>query len=82
MRICNICKNQGKHLAADCQDVIYHPRSETTVIHLCYTHSVELFKMGQTNFVSKYKPETIVQDFNYKQANNPLGNFFVFNSFR
>lgn len=82
MRICNVCKNQGKHLAADYEDVIYHPRSETTVIHLCYNHSVELFKTGQTNFVTKYKPEAVVQDFNYKQAANPLGNFFVFNSFR
>ena len=82
MRICNICKDHGKHLAADCQDVIYHPRSEPTVINLCYNHSVELFKTGQTNFVSKYKPDTISKDFNFKEPNNPLSNYFVFNSFR
>ncbi len=78
-----VCKNQGKQLAADCVDVIYRPNSESSAIYLCYHHSVELFKMGQTNFVSKYKPYEIVSsDHSPNEVINPLKNYFVFNSFR
>ncbi len=82
MRICNVCKNQGKHLAAEHKDVIYHPRSEPSVILLCYNHSVELFKSGQANFVTKYKPDVVAQNFSYRETTDPLSNYFVFNSFR
>ncbi len=82
MRKCMICKNLGKHVAAEYEDVIYNPRSEPSFINLCYNHSVELFKTGQINFVSKYRPDAFVSDYSHKEVINPLSNYFVFNSFR
>lgn len=35
---------------------IYGSRDRSLSILLCYNHSVELFKTGQTNFMMKYKP--------------------------
>lgn len=83
MKKCMVCKNLGKNVAAECVDVIYHAHSEPSGIYLCYNHSVELFKTGQTNFVSKYKPYEIVSsDHSPTSVVNPLKNYFVFNSFR
>jgi hypothetical protein len=37
------------------RDLLYDSRGQTMKIPLCYSHSVELFKNGQTNFIAKYE---------------------------
>ncbi|MBA2405277.1 MAG: hypothetical protein H0V66_10940 [Bdellovibrionales bacterium] len=53
---CFICKYQGKTTVETSSNVIYGNRDKSLTIPLCYTHSIELFKMGQSNFMLKYKP--------------------------
>lgn len=82
MKICIVCKESGRKNCADQKDLIYQDRGEPTRIDLCYSHSVELFKMGQTNFVTKYRPARIESNFHPREVVNPLSNFFVFNSYK
>lgn len=53
---CFICKYQGKTITETCRNQIYGNRDKNLTILLCYIHSIELFKSGQTNFIMKYKP--------------------------
>ncbi len=54
---CFICKYQGQTNVDTYKDVIFKKSgSKHLTIPLCYSHSVQLFKMGQTNFMLIYKP--------------------------
>lgn len=81
-KICEACHSIGKANAGKWSDVIYHANGDTTILRLCYHHSVELFKIGQTNFLLKYKPYAQEYVENDKEYVDPLRNYFVFNSFR
>ena len=52
---CLICMYKGLIVVGTNNDVIYQARGEERQVQLCYTHSVELFKMGQQNFMIKYR---------------------------
>jgi hypothetical protein len=54
---CFICKYQGKIQLETFQNEIFSPRGKGLTIMLCYGHSIELFKMGQANFMIKYKSD-------------------------
>lgn len=82
MKKCTACKSLGKNTYANQKDYIYQNGSEATPINLCYGHSVELFKTGQSIFVLKYKPESLDFDAPVKDPSTRLSNYFVFNSFR
>lgn len=82
MRKCTACKSLGKNTSANQKDFIYQNGSEATPINLCYGHSVELFKTGQSIFVLKYKPDVFEFEAPPKESSNRLANYFVFNSFR
>lgn len=82
MKKCTACKSLGKNTYANQKDFIYQNGSEATPINLCYGHSVELFKTGQSIFVMKYKPESLDFDAPVKDSTTRLSNYFVFNSFR
>jgi hypothetical protein len=82
MKKCTACKSLGINSYANHKDYIYQNGSESTSINLCYGHSVELFKTGQSIFVLKYKPESIEFDNRPKEVINRLSNYFVFNTFR
>lgn len=79
-KICEACHASGKANAGKCRDAIYHTSGDVTYLRLCYYHSVELFKYGQTNFLSKYRPYSV--EYDDKEMFDPLKNYFVFNSFR
>ncbi len=51
---CLVCKFHGKNVASAALSTIYQS-GQNQHIHLCYSHSVEFFKMGQVKFVLKYK---------------------------
>lgn len=82
MKKCTACKSLGKTTYANHKDYIYQNGSEATSINLCYGHSVELFKTGQSTFVLKYQPESVEFDVQPKDVSDRLSNYFVFNSFR
>lgn len=56
---CFICKYQGKINMETTPNQLFGNKDKNTTILLCYGHSVELFKSGQTNFVLKYKPNFV-----------------------
>lgn len=57
-KMCFTCKHLGKIRLAENTDVIYcKGRSHNKHIQLCYLHSVEFFKLGQTNFLLKYNAQ-------------------------
>lgn len=82
MKKCTACKSLGKNTSAYYKDFIYQNGSEATPINLCYGHSVELFKTGQSTFVLKYKPDVVEYEAPPKDVSGRLSNYFVFNSFR
>lgn len=51
---CIICNFHGKISHEVTVNYLYQTSSVQTVL-LCYGHSVEFFKIGQTNFLLKYK---------------------------
>ena len=52
-RRCFVCMYKGLIVIGTNSDVIYHKAGDEKPIQLCYYHSVELFKMGQSNFMLK-----------------------------
>ena len=81
MKKCTACKSLGLSREAYYEDYIYRNGSQSSLINLCYAHSVELFKMGQSSFVLKYKDSVDIEP-SPKAPENKLANYFVFNSFR
>lgn len=75
---CFICKYQGKLSVETSTNQIYGERDKCLSILLCYNHSVELFKIGQTNFMMKYKPN--FSGFYGMEADKQAMNFFNFRS--
>jgi hypothetical protein len=75
---CFICKYQGKMNVDTSSNELYGQRDKTLSILLCYTHSVELFKTGQTNFMQKYRPNFI--GFYGMEDDKNAMNFFNFRS--
>lgn len=54
---CFICKYQGRTNTETCKNEIFGGSGEKNLtILLCYSHSVQLFKLGQTNFMLIYRP--------------------------
>ena len=54
---CFICKYQGQTNEETCKNQIFgRNNGKSQTILLCYNHSVQLFKLGQTNFMLIYKP--------------------------
>jgi hypothetical protein len=51
---CFVCKFKQVFKPKTCDDLIYDARGNSTTIPLCYGHSVELFKNGQKNFLTKH----------------------------
>lgn len=82
MKNCIACTSEGKSSPARFTDLVYGKNNGSTSIRLCYTHSVELFKTGQTNFVVKYKADAIEEDLRKKERKNPINSYFSFGAFR
>lgn len=80
-RRCQACEKIGRHMSAQCSDDIYNTRSSVVSLKLCYAHSVELFKIGQTNFVLKYGAG-IMHGSSVELETDTQRNYFDFNSFR
>ena len=54
---CFTCKYQGQIKVDTFQNEIFNPRGKSLSILLCYSHSIELFKIGQANYMLKYKAD-------------------------
>jgi len=54
-KLCLICRASGKLIKATCKDTIFRG-SKDQYLDLCYLHSLELFKRGQTKFLFRYQP--------------------------
>lgn len=80
-KCCEACKSLGKKNTGHHLDTVYHSNGHPTFIRLCYAHSVELFKGGQANFITKYNPYIPEKVIARKDGMDPLQNYFVFNSF-
>ena len=52
---CFICKFKQDNTPKAADDLIYDAKGQTMTLPLCYGHSVELFKSGQKNFLTKHK---------------------------
>ncbi len=52
---CFICKFRQKTTRIVNHDTIYDGRGNGRQIGLCYPHSVELFKVGQSNFILRHR---------------------------
>lgn len=53
---CFICKYKGQTNTDTYGNEIYEPRGRSLTILLCYNHTIDLFKIGQKNFIVKHKP--------------------------
>lgn len=80
-KYCEACKALDQHNIGFHLDTIYQPGGYPAIIRLCYIHSVELFKTGQTSFMHKYRPSMPEKEIPRKEA-DPLQDYFVFNAFR
>jgi hypothetical protein len=78
-KLCEACKAYGKDKSGDQLDTIYSS-GYSTVIRLCYHHSVELFKHGQRSFIMKYQTEITDGIVPNKEMANSVHNYFVFSS--
>lgn len=72
---CEACSYTGKDGSGMYLDTIYQTSGHPLFIRLCYAHSIELFKFGQSYFLSKYKSDSKQNT----KSGNPLRNYFVFN---
>jgi hypothetical protein len=81
MKNCVACQSVGVDSPGEHKDFVYGTRKGSTTIRLCYGHSVEFFKTGQSNFVLKYR-DTVDDDLGSKDTGKPLNNYFAFHSFR
>lgn len=54
---CFVCKYMQKQTLSSSSGMnnIYDSLGQTVNIPLCYSHSIELFKHGQVNFIAKYE---------------------------
>lgn len=75
-KMCFACRCEGKIKLGDNLDMIYQSHGDISYIYQCYTHSVELFKIGQANFIHKYKPQFIGYDFTERNPITPNTSFF------
>lgn len=72
---CLVCKFFGKNTASVAVSTIYQS-GQNQHIHLCYSHSVEFFKMGQVKFMLKYQHDFRqhgISDKDLFQRTDPLG---------
>lgn len=81
-KLCEACKSLGKNNSGHHLDEIFQTQGAPTMIRLCYGHSVELFKMGQTSFISKYRPDVPQRNPSSLDSYDPYKNYFGFNSLR
>jgi hypothetical protein len=51
---CAVCEHMGRLRVGDHLDLIFQTGNRQKVIPLCWSHSVELFKLGQTQFLIKF----------------------------
>jgi hypothetical protein len=52
---CFICKFLQQTKTISNHDAIYDSSGKERLIGLCYSHSVELFKVGQSNFMLRHR---------------------------
>lgn len=52
---CTVCEHYGKIRVGHNLDLIFQKDGKQKVIPLCWSHSVELFKIGQKVFLTKYE---------------------------
>jgi hypothetical protein len=52
---CFICKYKQEDTEKVSEDLIYDAKGHSQALPLCYTHSVELYKTGQKNFLNKHR---------------------------
>lgn len=64
---CLICKFHGKSTLSASLSTIYQA-GQNNHIHLCYSHSVEFFKMGQVKFMLKYRHDFREHGFSDKDS--------------
>jgi hypothetical protein len=77
---CEACLALGIEKEGSHMDAIYHSHGGSSYLRLCYSHSIELFRYGQTFFVGKYRPEE--KDSTGIKNRDRLSNYFVFNAER
>lgn len=82
MRKCIACSSEGKSSPAQYTDQVYGKSSGSTSIRLCYSHSVEFFKTGQTNFVIKYNAGAIEEDLKKQERKSSISSYFSFGAFK
>jgi hypothetical protein len=82
MKKCLACKSMGKNRPGEFTESIFIGRGGPTPIPLCYGHSVELFKTGQSIFILKYKSGAEEDEFTPREVRKSEHNYFSFNSFR
>lgn len=64
---CLICKFHGKSTPSVSLSTIYQA-GQNNHINLCYSHSVEFFKMGQVKFMLKYRNDFKEHGFSDKDS--------------
>jgi hypothetical protein len=52
---CLVCKFRDSDIPKVRDDLIYDAKGNSILLPLCYSHSVDLFKVGQISFIMKYK---------------------------
>lgn len=78
---CLVCKFQGKSNPSVAASTIYQP-GQNQHIHLCYSHSVEFFKLGQVKFMLKYQHDFKEHGFNDKDFFRPSSSLGLLTNFR
>lgn len=58
-KICEACQAISKSSLGVNSDVIYTKNAIALKISLCSLHSIELFKIGQNSFLTKYSAITV-----------------------
>lgn len=77
---CEACLALGMDNVGEHIDLLFFCGGSSMKVRLCYNHSVELFKFGQTYFINKYPADTFQLRVETRKTPERLKNFFVFNS--
>lgn len=77
---CEACKHLGTRKPALVMETIYCSDGRLSSVRLCYSHSVELFKTGQTKFIGKYRALEAEIELATRKVSSSHQNYFIFNS--
>lgn len=76
---CEACLTLGMDTEGNHIDYFFYAQGNPVKIRLCYNHSIELFKFGQSYFTARYPTDVYLRSRGNNKSPERLKNYFVFN---